>query len=143
MNTTWIPITSDTIDTYLLPAQLSALRQNSDPLNEIIADTIARVRSEIHSNPNNPSCPDPSLIPHSLKTATCHLIIEALQSRIPSLKLSDDQVRNANNARTFLKRIATAEIAIDTPNASTESASKISLASKRPRQFSFKTLIGL
>lgn len=85
-------ITIEDIGVYLSPMQLTALRQHGDPLPTIIADITAWVRSEIQSDD----------IP---RTATCHLIIEALQSRIPTLKLSDDQVRNANNARLHLKKV--------------------------------------
>lgn len=139
----WIHINEKSVSHYLLPIQLQALRQHSDPLNEIIDDTIARVRAEIQSNPNNPLSSDPSLIPIELKIATCHLIIEALQSRIPNLKLTEDQIRNANNARTLLKRVALAEVSINTFNRVADLMKKIDVASMRQRQASLKTLLGL
>lgn len=110
--TIWTPITIESIGCYLTPIQLSALQRHGEPLDEIITDIIAWVRSEVHTNPRNETSKNASLIPLELKAATCHLIIEALQSRIPSLKLSDDQIRNAQNARSLLRRVASAEIAI-------------------------------
>lgn len=111
----WTPITPESIGFYLSPIQLTALSQLGDPLPPIISDIIAWVRSEIHTNPKNVLNNDPTLLPLSLKTATCHLVIEALQSRIPTLKLTEDQVRNAHNARLHLKRVANAQVAITPP----------------------------
>lgn len=123
----WTIINTDSIGVYLSPFQLTALRQFGDPLQHIIADIVAWVRSEIQTNPNNAMSEDPTLVPDSLKTVTCALVIEALQSRIPSLKLTDDQVRNANNARLHLKRVANAQVAIS-PYSPT---SNIAVASSR------------
>lgn len=136
---TWTSITAEAVSNYLSPIQLTALRQNLDPLNQIIADTIAHVRCEIQTNPINPVSLDPTLVPREVKGATCHLIIEALQSRIPTLKLSEDQIRNANNARAYLKRMANSEIALD-PSTLT---GRIDLAHRRHRQISSQSLLGL
>lgn len=106
----WITLTPEDITHYLASPQLQALRQFSDPLLEIIADIIAKVRSEISAFPANALSHDRNCIPKALRSDACHLIIEALQSRIPTLKLTPDQIRNANNARTYLKRIAKGEI---------------------------------
>ena len=95
----WTNITTESIGIYLSPIQLAALRQHGDPLQYIINDIVAWVRSEIQCHND-----DPTTVPLSLKTATCHLVIEALQSRIPTLKLTEDQVRNANNARLHIQR---------------------------------------
>jgi len=114
--TIWTPITQESIGHYLSPIQLSVLQQHGDPLEEIINDVVAWVRCEVQSNPHNIISQKPGFIPLELKAATCHLIIEALQSRIPSLKLSDDQIRNAQNARSLLKRVASAEMAIAPSN---------------------------
>lgn len=110
--TIWTPITIESISCYLSPIQLSALQKHGEPLETIIADIVAWVRAEVHSNPHNEIIKNASFIPLELKAATCHLIIEAFQSRIPSLKLSEDQIRNAKNARALLKRVACAEVAI-------------------------------
>ena len=87
--------------------QLKSLAQNRKSyINDIISDITAQVRAAIWNNQGITLSSDPSLIPPELMATTCHLIIEALQSRIPTLELSDDQVRNADNARAFLNRIA-------------------------------------
>lgn len=130
--TIWIPITIESVSCYLSPIQLSALQTHGDPLQEIITDIIAWVRSEVRSNPHNELINNPALIPLELKSAACHLIIEALQSRIPSLKLSSDQIRNAQNARILLQRVARAEITI-TPLK--QSHNRITILHSRPPLF--------
>lgn len=132
--TIWTPINEDTIAHYLSSIQLSALQNHGHPLQEIIADTIAWVRAEVQTNPHNQVNKHPDLIPLELKSATCHLIIEALQSRIPSLKLSDDQIRNAKNARSLLKRVAGAEISLSPQ--SPLMPGHVTIAHSRPSLFS-------
>ena len=44
----------------------------------------------------------PNHIPSACRTAACHLIIESLQSRIPDIQLTEDQIRNAQQAHTTL-----------------------------------------
>lgn len=139
----WISITGNSIRDYLLPIQLEALLKHLDPLDEIITDIVARVHAEIRTNPNNRFHAGSTLVPKELKQATCHLVIEALQSRIPNLKLSDDQVRNANNARTFLKRVAMAELAIQTIKTINELTRAVEVARIRKRQATMETLMGL
>lgn len=131
--TIWTTITKKCIGHYLSPIQLSALQQHGDPLDEIISDIIAWIRSEVQTNPHNNISDNPNLIPLELKTATCHLVIEALQSRIPSLKLSDDQIRNALNARRLLKRVASSEMAITPLNP--ENSGHITVVHSRPSLF--------
>lgn len=136
----WTTITDKDIDNYLMPLQNSALRQHLDPLENIINDTIARVQAEMLTNPGNPIPPNPALIPSQLKTASCHLVIEALQSRIPNLKLTDDQIRNANNARILLHRTALGQISI---NGTKPKPLTIEVVSSRKRQATFNNLHGL
>ena len=44
-------------------------------------------------------------LPASCKTAACYMIIEALQSRIPDIQLTEDQIRNAQQARQTLENL--------------------------------------
>lgn len=137
---TWTSITEKSVSHYLYPTQLEALRQHSDPLDAIIADTVAMVRAEIRNNPKNQYNPDPSLIPKELKRPTCHLIIEALQSRIPSLKLTSDQIHNANVARALLRRMASAELSLYAFSQIHPLNKNAEIARMRQRQATFETL---
>lgn len=139
----WTPITPKDIYTYLSPIQVEALRQNGDPLPQIIKDTIARVRLEVNCSTKTFLAHDPTLIPVGVKTATCHLIIEALQTRIPSLKLSDDQIRNSDNARMLLRRFTLDELTADSIIHHTPLVINIDVALKRKRQASLNSLNGL
>lgn len=136
----WTPIFPTDIYTYLSRIQVDALRQNEDPLPQIIKDTIARVRLEINSSTKTILASHPILIPSGVKTATCHLIIEALQSRIPSLKLSEDQIRNADNARSLLQRFSLDQL---TAVHNSPLTTNIDVALKRKRQATLNTLNGL
>lgn len=108
----WITITPETLTNYLTKQQLDFMCKDQAPCRAIIASVIERVRLEIATNRKNKLSVNPSLIPLALKSSACHLCIEALQSRFPTLRLSPDQVRNANNARNFLKRIAEGKVNI-------------------------------
>ncbi len=94
----WIKIKPEDVKVYLHPAQVEALRRFGDPLPAIIKDITAVIRAK-----SGRSVADVEMIPAEYKSAACHLVIEALQSRIPMMRLTADQVRNANNARLFLK----------------------------------------
>ncbi|OIO60439.1 MAG: hypothetical protein COZ46_07610 [Verrucomicrobia bacterium CG_4_10_14_3_um_filter_43_23] len=111
MNSTdWILIKPNDVYDYLAAPQVELLRQRaltegqSDPLIEIILDIVMFVR--LHLPPMLQSSQKQALIPRELKGCACRLIVEALQSRIPNIRLTPDQVRNANNARKHLLDIA-------------------------------------
>jgi len=112
----WKIIKPEDIKNYLSDLQVQALRKNSDPLNAIATDITALTRSEVASYESNVLPQNPALIPPELMSSACHLIIEALQSRIPTLQLSKDQVRNAENARKQLRRVAKGEVKITPPS---------------------------
>lgn len=102
----WTLLEVKHISDYLIQDQLTLVnhvREKGDPkhTNAVVKDICAyiqnRVPQKLHPNPTLPNH-----IPTACKTAACHLVIEALQSRLPDLKLSDDQIRNAQQARKTL-----------------------------------------
>lgn len=156
---TWISLSPNDLTHYLCAYQLEALRKSADadiptnanihtfphdPLPPIIADVTGKIRAEIAAFPKNYLSPDSTLLPPSLKSAACFLVIEALQSRVPTLKLTPDQIRNADNARIDLHRIARGELPIPSPFTITPSPlSPISVVSSRKPQATIHTLQGL
>lgn len=95
--------------------QIDILNDEDDPLTPIINDIMARVRAEIGSHKNNKLDDHRWKIPPELVTAACHLIIESLQSRVPTMQLTHDQIRNADNARKLLVRVAKGDVKITRP----------------------------
>jgi hypothetical protein len=89
-------------------------KNESNPLPALIADTVRRVRRDIGSG-KNPLSSDDTLIPPELRPAACALILENLQVRIPSMKLSQGQLRAADIARRELADIAAGKVAVLRP----------------------------
>jgi hypothetical protein len=106
----WRRIDYSVLARYLASPQLNALVNYDDTItndkvaiDKIIQDVVARVRSELVYLTSLPE--DPYLIPDAFISSTCYLIIESLFSRIPSLRLSPDQVRNAEKARDHIRNL--------------------------------------
>ncbi len=120
--TAWISITPDNLNDYLAAAQVSAFRTKalaagqSDPLVEIITDVARRIRTEIRGCPSNRVSATDGALPPELKSTAIALIVEAAQTRLPGLKLTDEQKRAADNARAYLLRIARCEVPVSAPD---------------------------
>jgi hypothetical protein len=118
----WIEITVDDLCDYLVASQVDVLRRRmlapgqSDPLADIICDIAARIRAEISGNRRNVLSANKLEVPQNLKSAACYLILECAQTRIPALKLTVDQIRLADDAREYLKRIAQGEVPVELPD---------------------------
>lgn len=117
----WSPLTPADVLACLAAPQLAALRQGvlapgqTDPLPALIADVTARVRAEIRGGRRNRVERDSCLLPPELKLAAAHLALESLQTRLPGLALSADQIRLAADARALLARVARGEVPITVP----------------------------
>ena len=99
----WIFLKKEDVENYLVTDQLQLFsdfdRKNS--VDNIIRDVCAYIQSRTpESLTISPMAPNH--IPNACRTAACHLVIEALQSRIPDIQLTDDQIRNAQQAHTTL-----------------------------------------
>lgn len=118
----WITVNTSDLYDYLIATQVDILRRQSlasgqnDPLIDIITDITARIRAEISGNKKNVLSSDRTKIPQDLKSYACYLILEAAQTRIPGLKLTADQIRLAQSARDYLRRIAMGEVPIAFPD---------------------------
>jgi hypothetical protein len=117
----WTPLTSADVLACLAAPQVAALRQGvlapgqTDPLPTLIADVTARVRAEIRGGRRNRVERDCTLLPPELKLAAAHLALESLQTRLPGLALSADQIRLAADARALLARVARGEVPVTVP----------------------------
>ncbi len=149
----WSPLTPADVLAGLAAAQVDALRQRSlapgqsDPLPTIIADVTARVRAEVRGNRRNRVERDETLLPPELKLAASHLALESLQTRLPNLALSPDQVRLVTEARALLARVARGEVPIAVPaqpESSLDASSPYGLevVNRRPRNVSGRNLAG-
>lgn len=120
--TNWIHLSTADIEDYLIAAQLQALRNQAlgdtqdDPVTQATLDITQRVRAEVASCPRNRISATLESIPPELKVSAIALIIEAAQSRIPYFGMTEEQARNADNARALLERVAAGTFAITQPS---------------------------
>lgn len=120
--TTWIKLQPEDLNDYLVAAQINVLRTKAlasgqgDPMLDIIEDVSTRIRAEIRGNPANRVSNTVFAIPPELIGVAAALIIESAQGRIPGLKSNADQIRAANNARDYLRRLAKGDVPISTPD---------------------------
>lgn len=121
MAAAWIIVSAGDLEDYLVAAQLSALRSaalgdsQGDPFDKVMPDVAAEIRRMVESCSRNVLSATANAIPPELKKAACYLIIEALQVRIPSLKLSGDQKEQIKKAEEKLVRIAECKEVVTTP----------------------------
>jgi hypothetical protein len=114
----WITIAVTDLNDYLVAAQLAALRTaalasgQSDPFTNVMHDRADYVRNRISGRVQLSATA--YAVPPELKSQTCLLIIEAMQGRIPSLKLSDDQKTQIARAYKDLDIAGTEDLPIST-----------------------------
>ncbi len=104
----WIFLKPEDLTDYLAHEQVQLLAQyssaESKPLEHIIKDTCAYIQGQIPEKLH--PCPmATNHLPSACKTAACYIVIEALQSRIPDIQLTEDQIRNAQQARQSLEKL--------------------------------------
>ena len=117
----WITLQLSDLYDYLAAPQVALLKSlaldpsQTNPIDEIIDDVTHRIRAEISGNPNNILSENRTEIPQELKSFACYLVLEYAQTRLCGLKLTADQVRLAEEAKDYLKRIAQGEVPIEYP----------------------------
>ena len=103
----WIPLNETALEDYLASDQIALFKQyqaNQNPLPNIIRDVCAYIRAFVPDDWQSGQT-DKTFIPDTCKHIACVLVIEALQSRIQDLQLSEDQIRNADHARQSLAQL--------------------------------------
>lgn len=118
----WIVITVDDLDDYLVAAQMTALKSaalgsgQTNPFTRVMPDVASRIRAEIAASGKYQVSATANSIPPDLKTIACLMIIEAMQSRLPMLELSEDQRNLLRDGRDYLKRIAEGKVPVEMPD---------------------------
>ena len=150
----WIIIAVADLDDYLVAAQMAALRNaalggaQTDPFSRVMPDIIGRMRMKIASCEHNQLSATPNSIPPELKWAACYLIIEAMQTRLPGLKITEEQRTQIEDAKRQLDRIADCKDEVTAPNdpldpSGIQRGGNIELVTKTPRTATNDSLNGL
>ena len=152
----WISISTEDVYDYLAAEQAAALQSEAlgdtqaDPLPTLIADVVARIRAEVRGNSSNVVDATSNTIPPELRGAAMALIVESAQARLPSLEMTDDQVRLANAAGALLKRVADGDVGVTagsttttTTTTETTTAVKVVLVKSRANPVRGSSLAGL
>jgi hypothetical protein len=118
----WITIQLADLNDYLAAAQVNALNTAALPagqtgrFNRLMPDMVNRIRASIESCPRNHLSATPLTVPPELKWAACYLIIDAMQSAVPAIPLTDAQRVQIACANDQLNRIASGEQVVSIPN---------------------------
>lgn len=101
----WTNITANTLRSYLDQEQLDFLSQNNaEIVQTLIEDTCTNIQAWIPLT-LKPKKLAGNTIPRACQKQACHLIIEALHTRLPDLELSATQRQNAQHARQELQAL--------------------------------------
>jgi hypothetical protein len=117
----WITLTADSLNAYLVAAQLTALRTKAlapgqaDPFTEIAPDIIRKVRAYIASNPSNVVDAVELSIPAELKSDVCYLILAPLLGRL-GLALTKDQAQQLDLAHSTLIALREKKLVVTKPD---------------------------
>lgn len=115
----WIQIAVDDMNDVCVGAQMTALRSAAlaegqvDPFAKLMADRCAYIRNRIAGRVQLSATV--ASIPPELKTTALMLILEVMQTRIPALRLKEDQVRLIERAYKDLEIAGTNDLPISSP----------------------------
>jgi hypothetical protein len=147
----WIVPTKSDLDTYLVGAQAMAVRTaalapgQSDTFAAVMQDRCNYVRNRISRRIQISATA--YAIPPELKTTTLWLIIEALQGRLPTLALSEDQRRMIDRAYRDLEIAGTDDLPVSTPDdptsPSVQASGGIEVVREPTRRLTRESLDGL
>ena len=114
----WIVLTASDLYDVAAGPQADAIRTAAtgtgqlDRFATVMPAIAARIRAWVQANPSNRISATDNAIPPELKLDALRLILEDMQSSLPGMALTDDQVRLCNNSREYLKSIGERKIAI-------------------------------
>lgn len=148
----WIVIAATDLDDYLVGAQMTALRSSAlaagqaDPFTAVMHDRANYVRNRLAGRVRISETD--YAVPPELKGQTCLLIVEAMQGRLPVLKLTEDQRRQVERAYRDLDIAGTVDLPISEPDDPIEAdvqqgATNASIVSKPTRVFTRDDMQGL
>ncbi len=119
----------------------------TDPVPNIIANVVARIRAEISGCASNVLDADTTKIPSDLKSLACRMIVREAMSRIKRA-LSEDEREEQRNDLKYLERISKCDIPVAEPDdplttSEVQTGGAIELASIPTRTATRETLAGL
>jgi hypothetical protein len=119
----------------------------ADPIPNVIANVVARIRAEIKGCAKNILDLDTGKIPTDLKSLAARMVCRELQSRL-RLPLKDDERDERRSDERYLERIAKCEVPVAVPDnpetTATTQASTVRPATSTPaRKFSITEQEGL
>lgn len=114
----WNSITeADLLKTKMAPL-MSALRTaaladgQSDPVVEITADVVSRVRNKVATCSTNKVDADTSTVPDSLRALACRMIVRAAKSRL-EIELTKDEQDERDIDERELTAVSRCELVVD------------------------------
>lgn len=153
MATNWILIVVTDLNDYLVGAQMNALRTaalaagQADPFTNVMHDITSRIRLKIESCKTNQVSATVYTVPPECKWIACYLIIEAMQTRLPGLKLTEEQKEQIKSAKAELNLIAKCDSVVTLPTdplvpPDAQLGGSIEVANTTPRQYTRDKLAG-
>lgn len=118
----WITIIADDLNDYQVGTIIAAARTKAlaagqaDPFLAVMPDVINGMRDDIRGCQRNTVSATPLSIPKGLRKEAVLLIIEAMQSRLPGVSLTDDLKAIIKDAKARLVRVSKCEVPIETPD---------------------------
>lgn len=132
----WTRITEEDLECVLNKTQLDLLkseavrRNNASIAAKAIELAVSRIRAEIAASGVNMLDEDYAKIPPELRECGMRLAVDILQSRIPSLELSQSQLRAIESSNEILRRVAAGELPVVRPRRGIKTARKYAVDHK-------------
>jgi hypothetical protein len=108
----WVTITAANLNEYQAARLVAAAREKAlavgqaDPFLAVMPDVIKQMREDIAENPLNNLSATGNTIPAGLRGVAVLLTIEAMQPRLPGIKIDDDLRTLIQDAKARMLRIA-------------------------------------
>lgn len=120
----WLPITEEALLARKMAPMLNALRNaaladgQDDPVEAVIPDVVARIRSKVASCATNRVDADTATIPAGLLGLACRMVIREAKARI-EIPLTEDERNQAVTDERDLTAIARCELVVEQPDTPT------------------------
>lgn len=117
----WVTITTDDLEDTKVAPLVEALRtaalgaSQDDPVEEMIATVVARIRAEVAGCSRNLVDSDTTKIPADLKRLACRMVVFEMMGRL-QLPLNEDERDERRQDVRYLERISRCEVPVATPD---------------------------
>ncbi len=129
----WITLNENDLHCVLNKNQLELLKaetikaNNASICTKILELIVSRIRAEIAASGINMIDANYAKIPPELKECALRLAIESLHVRIPSIDITQTQIRAIDDAKEILSRVANGKLPVSTPKSAIKTARKGSI----------------